>query len=434
MTRVGLFVRVYAFGMALLALFLVVASWLVTSQVVPVLNATTRSAARWLAEDLLSDCADVPRLSHRLDRMRALTPYDVSVVCGQDASFGPPATLSPAVLARLRTSGDVTEVDPDVFVEGDSARYVVFRDRSTVALWVGLQWFLVLLLGLAVAAWPVARSVAGPLRRLQAEVARFGAGDLSARVGSARSDEVGELARSFDAMADRIQAQVSAQKLLVAGISHELRTPLHRMSAALALLPAADESPEGEIRAEVLRDVRELSALLEDVFLLARLESGPATFESLVKRTPSTVGALIDDATSGLALVHPPPDVVVSAGADVRRRELAIDARLAPRAVKNLVDNAVTHGGGRGVRVDVTASDGAVAIAVTDEGPGLEDAVGVFQPFTRGSSGTGVGLGLALSRAIALAHGGSLVVTPAADGHRGARLVLTLPLAYAERQ
>jgi two-component system OmpR family sensor kinase len=429
--RVGLFTRVYVFGIALLALFLAVASWLVSSQVVPVLNATTRSAARWLGEDLLADCGEPQRLSRRLDRMRALTPYEVTAVCGNGVSFGPPVTLSPAVQALLQAGREAEAEELDVFVGGDPTHYVVFKDRSVVALWLGIQWIVVLLVGLALAAWPVARSLTRPLQRLQMQVARFGTGDLSARVSSRRGDEIGSLAQSFDAMADQIAAQVEAQRLLVAGISHELRTPLHRMTSALAMLSAPDGSPEGEIRAEVLRDVRELSALLDDVFLLARLESAPATWEHILRRGPSTVGALVEDATSALALLHPPPNVDVRVESGVDSRSMTYDPRLAPRALKNLIDNALEHGRGSPVRVHVSTRGPNVTMVVTDEGPGIADERldSVFRPFApTAERRSGIGLGLALARAIATAHGGSLVAERPALESTGARFVLTLPL------
>jgi signal transduction histidine kinase len=429
---VSLFARVYAFAIALLALFLTLVIALFDSQVVPPVTAAIASAARWAGADLLADCADPSRLTERLDRLRDGTPYRVTVVCGNGTSFGPALTLTSAQQESLRADGQAAMDELGSLVVGDSTRYVVFRDRSDVVLSVGGRWLVVLLAGLAVAAWPVARSLTRPLQHLQTQVALFGTGDLTARVSSRRGDEIGTLARSFDAMADQIAAQVEAQRLLIAGISHELRTPLHRMTSALALLSGPDGSHEGEIRAEVLRDVRELSALLDDVFLLARLESAPATWEHVLRRAPSTVGALVEDATSALALLHPPPnvDVRVESGADTLA--MAYDPRLAPRALKNLIDNALEHGHGTPVRVHVSTNGPNVVMVVTDEGPGIaeERLDGVFRPFSpTAERRPGIGLGLALARAIATAHGGSLVAERPARESAGARFVLTLPLA-----
>ncbi|MEZ5290910.1 MAG: HAMP domain-containing sensor histidine kinase [Vicinamibacterales bacterium] len=435
MTRLGLLARVYLFGIGLLALLLVLVVALFDRQVVPAIRAATRLSLTWAGEDLLADCEEPRRLAGRLARARNLTPYEITVVCDGVVSYGSDAPLSPEALTSLQLEGHAALDEVLSLVVGTPARHVVFRDRSPLTFGVGPGSLALLLGGLAVAAWPVARSLSRPLEDLERQVVRFGDGDLTARVRSARRDEIGVVARAFDRMADSLESQVRAQKLLVAGFSHELRTPLQRMTSALALLPSTG-TPDDEIRTEVMKDVGELTGLLDDTILLARIESGAATLDGLLRLAPCTVGALVDDATSGLSWMDPPPPVQVIVLDEVARVELDVDPRLAPRALKNLVDNAVTHGGGAPIRVDAAVEDGDVVLTVSDEGPGLDSTAldAVFTPFVRlDTERHGVGLGLALSRAIAVAHGGSLRAERPPDGGRGARFVLTLPARRGTR-
>ncbi len=274
---------------------------------------------------------------------------------------------------------------------------------------------------LALASIPLVRAIVRPLERIGATARRIGAGDLGARTGVRRRDEVGDLARAVDEMAERLQRLLAAEKQLLAGVSHELRTPMARIRVALAL--AADDAAApgggvGELRArlaDIERDLGDLERLVDDVLLAARLEAGAADFP--VRRAPVDLQALLDRARRRFAERYPDHalEVVVAGG------PLKADAALLGRVVDNLLENAGRHGG-RHVALRATVGE-RLRVEVADDGPGLapEDGERVFAPFFRADASRaratgGVGLGLALCRAIVRAHGGEIGAVPRAGG------------------
>jgi two-component system OmpR family sensor kinase len=231
---------------------------------------------------------------------------------------------------------------------------------------------------------------------------------------------------------------VARERRFIADASHELRTPLTTLKSELDVALQRERSPD-ELRA-ALRSAREeadrLVALAEDLLVLARADEG----ELPITREPLDVGALLSavaerrGAGAGRAIgVAAPSGSGGSAGREIRVDAppglvLDADRRALERAVGNLVDNALTHGGGP---IELSAADGAgaVRIAVRDHGPGFPPGFAdrAFERFARpdaGRSGGGAGLGLAIVDAIARAHGGS-VVTSGADP--GARVEIVLP-------
>jgi signal transduction histidine kinase len=215
------------------------------------------------------------------------------------------------------------------------------------------------------------------------------------------------------------QAMVARERRFIADASHELRTPLTTLKSELDVALQRERSPD-ELRA-ALGSAREeadrLVALAEDLLVLARADEG----ELPIAREPLDVGELLaglaERRAGGEISVVAPPGLVIDA-----------DRRALERAVGNLVDNALTHGGGR---IDMSAADGAgaVRIAVRDHGPGFPPGFAdrAFERFARpdvGRSGGGAGLGLAIVDAIARAHGGSAI---ASGADPGARVEIVLP-------
>jgi two-component system OmpR family sensor kinase len=218
------------------------------------------------------------------------------------------------------------------------------------------------------------------------------------------------------------QAAVARERRFIADASHELRTPLTTLKSELDVALQRERSAE-ELRAALAsahEEADRLVALAEDLLVLSRADEG----ELPIAREPLDVRTLLADVTERRGggtrpeiRVDAPPDLVLDA-----------DRPALERAVGNLVDNALVHGGGP---IDVSAVDGAgaVRIAVRDHGPGFPPGFAdrAFERFARpdaGRSGGGAGLGLAIVDAIVRAHGGS-VVASAADP--GARVEIVLP-------
>jgi two-component system, OmpR family, sensor histidine kinase CpxA len=258
----------------------------------------------------------------------------------------------------------------------------------------------------AVLCWVLAVNIAKPVRRLTEAVERFGAGDLNARANSVRRDEIGELSRAFDRMADRVATLMSAERRLLQDISHELRSPLSRLTFAAELVGSA-KNPEAAA-ARVKKEVRRLADLVSALVEVTRAEGDPEAraldaidLESLLSEV--VVDCSVDAESHGctVALKTSPS-------------RLLGDRELLRRAVENIIRNAV-HYAPEGTQVEVRCdvAAGLARVWVRDFGPGVpQDDLGrIFQPFyrvdgSREAATGGMGLGLAIAaRAIALHHG-----------------------------
>jgi signal transduction histidine kinase len=258
----------------------------------------------------------------------------------------------------------------------------------------GLALFSLIALAVGLGTYPIVRRLTRRLELLADSVERFGGGDLAARASPGGADEVAGLADSFNRMAERVSALLSAHGRLLANASHELRSPLARIRMALDLY---ETQPRPDLLASIRRDCTEIDEQVEEILLASKLD----TVVTDAPQERVDLAALVAEEAARLEV---PFEV---APVDVRG-----DVRLLRRLVRNLLDNAVRHG-----VADVTADvvdDGAghAVLRVRDRGPGLPEAERerIFEPFYRPASaretGSGWGLGLALVRQIATHHGG----------------------------
>jgi signal transduction histidine kinase len=318
-----------------------------------------------------------------------------------------------ALVATLVVSAVLASIARVWLEPGDPAG---FSWEHLMLHWLLPVALLATLLGLA--AYPVARRLTRRLERLQAQVEALGRGDLGARVEAEGNDEVAELARSFNRTAERIEQLIDAQRRLLAGVSHELRSPLARVRVAAELL-VREGRPEQ--RDQIERDIAELDDLISELLLASRLEV-------LEPSQPTETAPLLDLLAEEAAC----------AGADrvsVQGESIVVrgDPRMLRRLIRNLLDNAVRHGGGGPIDASVEPLPPSMArLCVADRGPGVPVAERerIFEPFYQPSGPTrtdGVGLGLALVRQIARHHGGDARCVARAGG--GSRFEVDLPLA-----
>lgn len=317
-------------------------------------------------------------------------------------------------------------------------RYTVVAAASTADIeqsartvrWLLLAIFPLLLAALAAIAWRVIGAALAPVEALRRGAERIDdASSQGERLPVPPSDdEISALATTLNAMLGRIGAARRKQRAFVADAAHELRSPLASMRTQLEVAQRLGEG--GRLPAEVLPDVDRLSALVDDLLLLARADDagtgGPrpvATVDvaALVSRVTGRYG-------SARVPVHPAP------GRTGRRLEAAVSAEDLTRALTNLVDNAVRHAGSH-VTVDASALAGSVEVVVTDDGHGIPaaDRERVFDRFTRleearDRDSGGTGLGLPITRALLRRWGGDVVLE---DAGPGVRAVVTLPAAPA---
>jgi signal transduction histidine kinase len=286
---------------------------------------------------------------------------------------------------------------------------------------------------LTLASVPLARAIASPVERLTDAVRSFGAGDLSARARVAAPGEVGQLARSFDEMAERIERLLRAERELLANVSHELRTPLSRIRVALELAAEGDAERARRTLSEIGGDLAEVERIVDDVLTAARLEAGTAAFP--LRRVPLPGEELVARAAERFRAVNPGREleVVAAGGLPV----LDADPVLLRRAVDNLLDNAAKYSAAGAPVALAAAPDGAgLRLEVRDRGIGIaaEDLPRLFTPFfrterSRARSAGGTGLGLALAKRIVEAHGGTIGIE-SEPGH-GTVVRVALPAAGA---
>ena len=225
-------------------------------------------------------------------------------------------------------------------------------------------------------------------------------------------------------MLDRIERSLEAERAFAADASHELRTPLAILRGELELALRRDRPPE-ELRAMIataLEEAERLSRLADELLALARADAGrlelapePLDASALLEATRDRFAGQAGDRPIA---VDAPPGLTLPG--DRARLE---------QALGNLADNALRHGAG-GLTLSARRADGAIELAVADEGPGLDPAFAAhaFERFRRADRARGpggTGLGLAIVRSIAEAHGGSARLTPRAGG--GTEAVLRLP-------
>jgi len=273
--------------------------------------------------------------------------------------------------------------------------------------------------------------VSAPLRRMAAVSRRVDAGDLEARMAvPAGHDEVRTLTEAFNHMLDRLAEQIDSQRGFIADASHELRTPLTVIRGQLEVLAALPDPSSAEVRRVerlVAAEIARTSRLVDDLLLLAQAER-PAFLHLEAIDIESFVAELWD----GMSLTAERSFELgpVPAGT------LLADPDRVAQALRNLARNAIenTPGGQGLVRLDVkTFGADRIRFTVSDNGNGIPPAerTRVFERFhrtdpARSRSTGGVGLGLAIVRAIAEAHGGTVVAGDRLGGH-GACIKLDLP-------
>ena len=262
-----------------------------------------------------------------------------------------------------------------------------------------------------VGGWWVGRKALGPVARMTEQAAGIGIDRLDERVAVPRStDELGQLARTFNAMLERLERDVQDKRRFVADASHELRTPLAVMRSELDVSLDADglSSEEGEVLESVRDEVDRMSRIVERLLILARIDEG----QLRLLRAPVGLGDVVEAVVRRLRPLADAKAITVTIEGDDTR--VSADRERLVLAVETLVENAIkyTAPGGR-VRISIERRADEAVVTVADEGPGMpaEAIPLIFERFyrldaARTRSEGGSGLGLAICREIMQAHGG----------------------------
>jgi signal transduction histidine kinase len=265
----------------------------------------------------------------------------------------------------------------------------------------------------------MARPVARDASKICDAAMRVADGDLSARTGVVRSDELGEAAAMFDVMVDRLDAIERERAVMLSSISHDLRTPLAALRASVeAIRDGVAPDPDAYLSG-MERQIRALASLVDDLQLHSRIVSGTID----MARVRLDLTELADEAMETLRPLAESRRIALLLEADERVMVDADGPQLA-RVIRNLLENAIRHAPDDSVvLVHVGSTPLSATLRVVDQGDGfpIDFRDRAFEPFTRADpardlrTGT-AGLGLSIARGIVTAHGGRIDI---ADGPGG---------------
>lgn len=352
----------------------------------------------------------VPRRSRSL-LWRVFGSYLVVVAVATIGAMVAGEVFAPFLLDRhMRSMGPMMgHADPMAVMTADLA------NAYRMALTQSLAWAAVIATVVAaVVAWSVTRRVVGPLADLREASAAIATGNYERRLDADAPGEIGDLASSFNTMAEALEQGESIRRQLLSDLSHELRTPLSNLRGYVEALEDGVFALDAATAAALRRQVERLGRLVADLSLLNSLEAGevpvvpePVDLVAVVRDSVSAFRARFEERGVALALDAPPA------------LEARADANRTAQVLENLLDNALRHtpAGGR-VTVRVGSDDAFHRVEVRDSGPGVPEAQreAVFRRLFRGDPargaghGEGSGIGLTIARELVTRQGGAIWV------------------------
>ncbi|WOK08016.1 HAMP domain-containing sensor histidine kinase [Imperialibacter roseus] len=277
-----------------------------------------------------------------------------------------------------------------------------------------------------------AQRTLSPISRVIAQVDAIGISNLSSRVDEGnQTDELAQLAGTFNDMLDRLEEAFKLQKNFIANASHELRTPLTAITGQLEVTLLSDRTAEDYKRTvnSVLDDIKNLNYLSNRLLLLAQAssESVESSFGSI------RVDELLWQSAGELQKRNPSYKVSISFNEDLEDDQMTIvgNEQLIKTALLNLMDNGCKYSDPHEVQVSVEPDSGQLVLTFQDFGIGIdeEEQELIFEPFHRGSNAQNIkghGIGLSLVQRIVKLHEGTLILI--SKKGKGSTFTLTLPV------
>ncbi|MBC8447468.1 MAG: HAMP domain-containing protein [Chloroflexi bacterium] len=289
----------------------------------------------------------------------------------------------------------------------------------------------------------LSRRILKPVETLTTAARRMEKGDLSQRVEVQSNDEIGELARAFNAMADGLTRLEGLRRNMVTDVAHDLRTPLSNIRGYLEALQDGVVEPKPEVIDSLYEEAMLLNRLVDDLQELALAEAGQLRLD----RQPAAPADLVNRATDAARAQAAAEGIALQADLSEDLPLVNVDSQRIGQVLGNLLSNALTHtpSGGEIViaarrclepsrRVVEGARETQVAVSVSDTGEGIapEHLPYIFERFyradrSRSRATGGTGLGLAIARQLVEAHGGRIEVE--SEVGRGTQFTFTLPVA-----
>lgn len=306
----------------------------------------------------------------------------------------------------------------------DHTRFL-FHLRSAASILI-----LVMLAGGTAIGWLIARRAMSGIRRITRTIEQLEGGDFGNRVPpSLDSDEIAQLGRTFNLMAERVQSIMGEMRQTNSNIAHDLRSPVARIRGLTetTMLTAKNQDEFADVAGSVIEECDRLLAFINTTLDIAEAEAGVRT----LIRVPRDLAEIAQEAVDIFQPVAEERGIRLQI--QLQRARVFVELPKIQRSVANLIDNALKFTPPQGeIRVSVSTTSTHAVLAVRDTGPGIpeEDLPHVFERFYRGDQSRhqpGHGLGLSLASAFVHAHGGDIRVESSL-GH-GSTFTILLPLA-----
>lgn len=316
--------------------------------------------------------------------------------------------------------GDPSDVDR-------AALQITYNTIGRFFLWGGLVAIAIAL----ILTFFLSRRILAPVKALTSATKQFGKGDFSQRVEYKDKGEVGELARSFNTMAEDLENNEQLRRNMVADVAHELRTPLSNLSGYLEAIRDGVVKPDETTINSLNDEAASLSRLIDDLQELSLADAG----ELKLVIQPKDISGIISEAIISVQTKASAKDIEVSVDIPADLPKLAIDSHRTKEVLHNLLENAVAHTGEKGkITTSARQVENRVSISVADTGEGIpaEDLPFIFERFyrvdksrTRATGGSG--LGLTIVKRLVEAQGGTIEVT--SEEGKGSTFTFTLPVS-----
>jgi signal transduction histidine kinase len=302
---------------------------------------------------------------------------------------------------------------------------ITYNTTGRFFIWGGLLAVAIALL----LTFILSRRILAPVKALTHAARKLGKGDFSQRVNFKDKGEVGELAKSFNSMANDLEHMEQLRRNMVADVAHELRTPLSNLSGYLEAIRDGVVKPDSDIIRSLDEEASTLSRLVDDLQELSLADAGEL---KLVYRKED-VSSTIREAVAATQTKAATKGITITADLPARLPLVSIDAHRIKQGLNNLLENAIAHTSPEGtITVAAWEQDNEINISVADTGEGIkaEDLPNIFERFyrvdksrTRATGGSG--LGLTITKRLVEAHGGRINVESQLG--KGTRFTFTLP-------
>lgn len=329
------------------------------------------------------------------------------------------------------------------FIAADTENFVLVLqiERPRPPLPLGVDWrrrllrILAVILTAGLLCYALARYLVAPILKLREATKKLADGDLHTRIDTKRRDELGELARDFDEMAERIETLIASQKRLTRDVSHELRSPLARMNVALELAKQKSSDETASLLDRIEIESKRLNDMISQILTLSKLETRAEKIEKREINLTRIIGQIVADAE--FEAEGKGKSVRISRADNCR---VFGNDNLLRSAIENVVRNAVRYTKeGTTVEISLKSENEKAFVTIRDYGAGVpeNELSEMFRPFYRIGEARerktgGIGLGLAITEQAVQAHEGKITARNAAGGD-GLTVEIEMPCLKNEK-